>query len=370
MNVPFLELNAAYEELKSDLDAAYQRFMRSGQYVLSSEVEGFEKEYATYCDAKWCVGVSNGLDALHLALRACGIGPRDEVIVPSNTYIATWLAVTQVGATPVPVEPDCRTFNIDPAQIDKAVGPATRAIIPVNLYGQPVDYDSVIKIALRYGLRIIVDNAQAHGARYKSKRVGGLADVECHSFYPTKNLGAFGEAGAITTNDDEVSDRVRVLRNYGSRIRYHNEVAGYNSRLDELQAAFLRVKLRRLDDWNARRRSIANMYLNQLDGSNGLILPTTLAWTEPVWYLFVVRHPSRDALQAALKEAGITTLIHYPVPPHLSSAYKDSGFKSGAFPVAEQLAASCLSLPVGPHMSDEQINAVVNAVQEFCDSSR
>lgn len=364
-HVPFQDLEASYRELKEELDAAYQRFMGSGWYVLGEEVASFEREYAAYCAALHCVGVGHGLDALRLALDACEIGPGDEVIVPSNTYIATWLAVSQVGATIVPVEPEPATFNIDPRRIASAVTARTKAVLPVNLYGQPCDYDPILEIAGDHGLRVIIDNAQAHGAQYKGRPVGGIADVECHSFYPTKNLGAFGEAGAVTTNDPVIADRIRVLRNYGSRIRYQNEQIGYNSRLDELQAGFLRVKLRKLDDWNARRREIAVEYREGLNDVDDLLLPATADWAEHAWHLFVIRHPRRDELQTTLGEAGIQTLIHYPIPPHRSGAYAGSSVSDAALPIADELSQDVLSLPMGPFLDEAATAAVVRAVREL-----
>ena len=333
--------------------------MRSAWYVLGKELEAFEQEYAAYCDSKHCVGVANGLDALHLLLRAYGIGAGDEVIVPSNTYIATWLAVSQVGATPVPVEPDEKTFNLDPAGLAAALTPRTKAIMPVHLYGQPADMDPIMAFARQHGLKVIEDNAQAQGARYKGRRSGSLGDAAGHSFYPGKNLGAFGDAGAITTDDATLADRVRTLRNYGSKKKYYNEVKGYNSRLDELQAALLRVKLKKLDEWNACRGVVAKNYLDQMAGVEDLQLPFVPEWAGPVWHLFVVRHPQRDRLQEQLTAAGIGTMIHYPVPPHLSGAYAGDGWPSGTFPLAEKLAATVLSLPMGPHLSKEQTDIVV-----------
>jgi dTDP-4-amino-4,6-dideoxygalactose transaminase len=424
MIVAFQDFRAPYLELKEEFDVAYHRFMESGWLVLGKETSAFEEEYAAYCQSAFCVGVANGLDALHLALRAMDIGPGDEVIVPSNTYIATWLAVTQVGAVPVPVEPDPATYNIDPARIEKAITARTKVILAVNLYGQPCDYDVIIAIAHRHGLKVAIDNAQAHGARYKGRGAGGIADIECHSFYPSKNLGAYGEAGAITTNDAELADKVRVLRNYGSRVRYHNEVPGYNSRIDELQAAFLRVKLRHLDEWNARRAVIAKQYLAALgreqetgDGrqeerdrrreegdrehvtgnkdrvsekkceggdtfysssiiknpKSKIVLPTVPPWAKPVWHLFVIRHPCREALQKHLADHGIQTLVHYPIPPHLSGAYSslpppDSCSLSPGrwhLPIAEQLANEVLSLPISPHTTHEHVREVCGSIQTF-----
>jgi dTDP-3-amino-3,4,6-trideoxy-alpha-D-glucose transaminase len=359
MNVPFLDLRAAYLELKPEFDAAYARVMDSGWYLLGKELEAFEAEFAAYLGVRHCIGVGNGLDALHLILRGYGIGVGDEVIVPSNTYIATWLAVSYVGAVPVPVEPDPATFNLDPRRVEAAITSRTRAIMPVHLYGQPADMDPIMELAGRRGLKVIEDNAQAHGARYKGRCTGALGDAAGNSFYPGKNLGAFSDAGAVTTNDAALAERIRVLRNYGSRQKYFNEYRGINSRLDELQAAFLRVKLRKLDEWNDRRRTLAAQYRATLADMPGLVLPFVPEWAEPVWHLFVVRHANRAGLQQALTQVGIGTLIHYPVPPHLSGAYADGNWYPGAFPIAEALAKSVLSLPIGPHLLEDQAEQVV-----------
>ena len=364
MSVPFLDFVDPYEELRTELDEAYFRFMRSAWYILGKEVEAFEQEFAAFCGVQHCVGVGNGLEALHLILRAYGIGQGDEVIVPSNTYIATWLAVSYAGAIPVPVEPNSETFNIDPARIEAAITARTKAIMPVHLYGQPADMDPILELARKHGLKVIEDNAQSQGARYKGRRTGSLGDAAGNSFYPGKNLGAFGDAGAVTTNDAILADRVRSLRNYGSKKKYYNECKGYNSRLDELQAAFLRVKLKKLDEWNGRRRAVATRYLADLRDLPGLTLPFVPVWAEPVWHLFVVRHPNREGLQQALTEAGIGTLIHYPVPPHLSGAYADRKWAPGAFPVAEALANTVLSLPMGPHLPEDQADQVVRKTAE------
>jgi dTDP-4-amino-4,6-dideoxygalactose transaminase len=339
--------------------------MESGQYILGEEVEAFEAEFAGYCEARHCIGVGNGLEALHLILRACGIGPGDEVIVPANTYIATWLAVTYAGATPVAVEPDARTFNLDPSLVESTITTKTRAILPVHLYGQPADMRPMLEIAKRHGLRVIEDAAQAHGATYRGRKVGSLGDAAGWSFYPAKNLGALGDAGAVTTNDDQLADKIRLLRNYGSRTKYFNEMRGFNSRLAPLQAALLRVKLQHLDAWNQRRRSLAQMYLRELEGSQGMDLPSVPVGMDPVWHVFVVRHARRDLLQEHLKRMDVGTLIHYPVPPHLSDAYKDMGFKKGDFPLSERMAETVLSLPMGPHIPADQARAVIDAVRRF-----
>lgn len=363
MKVPFLDIGAAYRELKSEIDAAVARVLESGWYILGPEVEAFESEWAAYCEAKHAVGLANGLDALTLALRALDIGPRDEVIVPSNTYIATWLAVTEVGATPVPVEPDPKTYNIDPARIEAAITPRTRALLPVHLYGQPADMDPILDIARRHDLRVIEDGAQAHGARYKGRRIGANGDIVCWSFYPGKNLGALGDAGAITTNDSALAERVMVLRNYGSRKKYVNEERGMNSRLDSIQAAVLRVKLAHLDDWTERRRTIAAHYDENLRGT-GLILPHFPTWADPVWHLYVIRHEERDAIHTKLSEQGVGTLIHYPIPPHMQAAYSDLGYDHGAFPLARDMAGKVLSLPIGPHLSAAQLDVVCGAIKD------
>jgi dTDP-4-amino-4,6-dideoxygalactose transaminase len=359
VNVPFLDFVGPYEELRAELDDAYFRFMRSAWYILGKEVEAFEQEYANYCGAKYCIGVANGLDALHLVLRAWDIGAGDEVIVPSNTYIASWLAASHAGATPVPVEPDPATCNLDPARVEAAITPRTKAIMPVHLYGQPADMDPIMAIARQHGLRVLEDNAQSQGALYKGRRTGSLGDAAGHSFYPGKNLGALGDAGAVTTSDSELANRIRVLRNYGSRKKYFNDCKGYNSRLDELQAALLRVKLRKLDEWNDRRRSAAAFYQLGFAHVPSLTLPFVPDWAEPVWHLYVVRHSQRDALQRGLADRSIGTLIHYPVPPHLSGAYADGKWPAGAFPLAEKLSHTVLSLPIGPHLTSEQAKMVV-----------
>jgi len=356
--IPFLDLGAAYRKLKPEIDAAISRVLESGWYILGPEVEAFEGEWAAYCDAKYAVGLANGLDALILALRALDIGPGDEVIVPSNTYIATWLAVTGVGATPVPVEPDVATHNIDPAQIEAAITSRTRALLPVHLYGQPVDMDLILDIASRHGLRVIEDAAQAHGARYKGKRIGTHGDIVCWSFYPGKNLGALGDAGAITTDDAALAERVALLRNYGSRQKYVNEEAGVNSRLDPIQAAVLRVKLVVLDEWTERRRAVAAAYTKGLAESN-LILPHVPDWADPAWHLYVVRTSDREALRDCLSKSGIGTLIHYPIPPHMQAAYAELGIAPEALPVACDLARKVLSLPMGPHLNLGQMDQII-----------
>ena len=358
--IPFLDLRAGYLELKCETDAAIARVLGNGSYILGEEVEAFETEWSAYCEAKYAVGLANGLDALHLALLALDVGSGDEVIVPSNTYIATWLAVSQCGARPVPVEPDEYTYNIDPARIEAAITRRTKVILPVHLYGQPADLDPILTIAAKHGLRVLEDAAQAQGARYKSKRIGAHGDVVAWSFYPGKNLGAFGDGGAITTNNTEIADRIRVLRNYGSRVKYVNEVIGYNSRLDPIQAAVLRVKLRVLDLWNRRRNVIATKYLNVIDPN--FTLPHVPNYVDPVWHLFVIRHLKRDGLQQQLTKAGIGSMIHYPIPPHLQTAYTGLGFKLGDFPIAEAMANQVLSLPIGPQLKITNAEVISRAL--------
>jgi dTDP-3-amino-3,4,6-trideoxy-alpha-D-glucose transaminase len=361
--IPFLDVSAAYAELRDELAAAASRVMAAGQFILGPEVTAFEEEFATYCDTRHAIGVGSGLDALRLILLGYGVGHGDAVIVPSNTFIATWLAVSQAGATPVPVEPDRDTHNITADAIETAITPSTKAIMPVHLYGQPVDMDGLMALGRDRGIPVIEDAAQAQGARYRGRRAGGLGDAAGFSFYPGKNLGAMGDAGAVTTDDDALADRVRMLRNYGSKVKYHHDLPGLNSRLDSLQAAFLRIKLRRLDEWNDRRRARAARYLERLAGVEGLVLPAVPEWAEPVWHLFVVRHPQRDALQTRLSEVGVDTIIHYPIPPHLTGAYA-AGFAGRPLPVAERLADEVLSLPMGPHLSLEDSEKVAVAVRE------
>lgn len=363
MSVPFLDVGEGYRELRTGIDDAIARVLASGWYILGPEVEAFESEYAAYCETSHCIGLGNGLDALHLALRAMDVGPGDEVIVPSNTYIATWLAVSQCGATPVPVEPVEATYNIDPALIEAAVTSKTKVILPVHLYGQPADLDPILEIARKHALRVLEDGAQAHGAHYKGKRLGAHGDAVAWSFYPGKNLGALGDGGAITTGSAELAERIRVLRNYGSREKYVNEVQGYNSRLDSIQAAVLRVKLKYLDEWNTRRSVIAGQYLQGFAGA-GLILPSVPDWAEPVWHLFVIRSPNRDELRKRFSETGIGSPIHYPIPPHKQPAYSKSGFAADEFPLASKMASEVLSLPIGPQLHISQIEEVIAAVAE------
>jgi dTDP-4-amino-4,6-dideoxygalactose transaminase len=353
--IPFLDLRLATDELRPEIDRAIARVVTSGCYILGAEVAAFENEFAAYSGARHCVGVASGLDALTLLLRGLGIGAGDEVIVPSNTYIATWLAVSAVGARVVPVEPELLTFNLDPERVEDAIGPRTRAILAVHLYGKAAAMGALGEIARRRGVTLVADAAQAHG-------VNLAGAPSAFSFYPTKNLGALGDGGAVVTDDAALAGRIRALGNYGSRKKYLNEVRGVNSRLDPLQAAVLRVKLQYLEEWNRRRRKIAELYLNQLDGIPDLVLPGVAAGGDSVWHVFAIRHPHRDwlARQLALEEIG--SMIHYPVPPHLSEAYRDAGYRRGSFPIAERIAAEELSLPLHPHLTAEQVEEIIGSV--------
>jgi dTDP-4-amino-4,6-dideoxygalactose transaminase len=362
--IPFLDLKAAYHELASELDAAVLRASRSGWYIGGAEVESFEQDFAAYAQAKYCVGVGNGLDALTLALRALDIGNGDEVIVPSHTFIATWLAVSAVGAIPVPVEPLSGSYHVDAASIEAHITPRTKGILPVHLYGIPVDMDAICKLAKKHGLYVIEDAAQAHGAKVRGQRVGGHGDIVAWSFYPGKNLGAFGDGGAITTNNKELAERIRRLGNYGSAVKYFNQERGVNSRLDPIQAAVLSVKLKYLDQWNQRRNEIANIYRQTLM-EFPVALPQTPEWADVIWHLFVIRFPERDTLQEHLKNEGVQTFVHYPIPPHLQLAYQDFNLAPGSLPVAEGYAKELLSLPMGPHLTLSAVEQVIESITRF-----
>ena len=362
--VPFLDLKAAYAEQGRELDEALVSVGRGAWYLLGEQLSAFERAYAQYVGAKHCVGVANGLDALHLALRALGVGAGDEVIVPSHTFVASWLAVSHVGAVPVPVEVDEATYCLDPARVEAAITPKTKALMLVHLYGHPADTTALREIAEKHGLKLLEDAAQAQGASWQGKRAGALGHAAGWSFYPGKNLGALGDAGAVTTDDDAVADALRKLRNYGAQVKYRHEVDGVNSRLDELQAAALRIKLAKLDEWNARRRLVAERYARELAGLP-LRLPTVAAGAEAVWHLYVVRTPKREALQAHLHERGVDTVIHYPTPCHRQGAYASLGLGEGALPVAETIAREVLSLPIGPHLTEAQQTRVIDAVRAF-----
>ncbi|MFV1528123.1 MULTISPECIES: DegT/DnrJ/EryC1/StrS family aminotransferase [unclassified Phaeobacter] len=364
MQVPFLDLKAAYDELAERSEPRMLESLRSGWYILGPDVAGFEQAFARYCGVSHALGVANGLDALRLALVALEIGPGDRVLVPSNTYIATWLAVSQCGAIPVPVEPDPATHNITADGIRAAMVPGAKAVIPVHLYGQPADMTAIMAVARELGLKVIEDAAQAHGARWNGRSIGGTGDIVCWSFYPGKNLGALGDGGAVTTDDDALADRLSLLRNYGSHEKYRNEVAGFNSRLDPVQASFLTVKLAVLDDWNARRAQIAARYLSELCDL-GIALPNVAAKADPVWHLFVVRHPDRDRLAKDLADVGVQTLVHYPIPPHAQAAYASLGLTDSMLPLATQLAREVISLPIGPHQSHAQTDHVISCLRRL-----
>jgi len=361
MKIPFLDLRATYKELQSDIDTAVASVLDSGWYLRGTAVSQFEEEFAKYCRVSHCIAVSNGLDALHLALRAWDIGPGDEVIVPSHTFIATWLAVSYTGATPVPVEVDPQTFNLDPALVGSAITSRTKAIIPVHLYGQTADCDPIVALAREHGIRVLEDAAQAQGAMYHGRVAGSLGDCAAFSFYPGKNLGAFGDAGAITTNDPALAARVRELANYGSAVKYLHAEKGFNCRMDELQAAVLSVKLRHLDEWNARRSQVAGLY-NAALVDCGLVLPSVPEGMTPSWHLYVIRSNHRDELQKRLLATGIETLIHYPVPCFSQPAYREARIPATRFPVAARLASEVLSLPIGPHLALDDVERIANCV--------
>jgi len=367
MKVSFLDLRETYTRLKDEIEEAVLSSLDSGLYILGLNLEQFEEEFAAYCGCKYCVGVANGLDALQLILRAYNIGPGDEVIVPANTFIATALAVSNVGAVPVFAEPDERTYNIDPDRIENAITPKTKAIMPVHLYGQVASMTEIHNIGRRHGLKIIEDAAQAHGAEYLGKKAGNLGDAAGFSFYPTKNLGAFGDGGAVTTNDPEIAQFVQHARNYGSKQKYYNAFRGVNSRLDEIQAAILRVKLRFLDEWNTRRRALANLYYKELEPlrPHSLILPYVPDGISPVWHVFAVRTKVRDELIRYLNQHEIGTLIHYPVPPYRQEAYNDLANSLPGFPLTDRISNEILSLPMGIHLDDEQVEYVCRIIREF-----
>lgn len=365
MKTPFLELAPGYLELRAEIDAAISGVLAGGWYILGTEVARFEEEFAQYLGAKHCVGVASGLDALVLSLMAYEIGPGAEVIVPSNTYFATALAVSRVGAQVVFIEPRIETHNLDPVRLETAITERTGAVIPVHLYGLPAEMDEINAVARKHGIRVIEDAAQAHGAKYRGRRIGTLGDAAAFSFYPGKCLGAFGDAGAVVTNDDDIADKVRMLRNYGSRLKYFNDCKGLNSRLDELQAAILRVKLRYLDAWNSRRSKLASLLQKTLCEVPEIATPAQPPGIESCWHLYVIRTPERDLVQQALENHGIGTMIHYPLPPYRQKAYAELGLPKGSFPIADQLADEVLSLPMGPHLADrEWIQVLRKTIQE------
>ena len=367
MNVPFVDLQAQYKSIKAEVDAGIARVIESASFVLGREVEAFEAAFAEYVGARFCMGVSNGTAAIQLAVTACGLGAGDEVIVPANTFFASAEAVSTAGATPVFVDADPVSYNIDVAKIEAAITERTRAILPVHLYGQPADLDPIFEIAARRNLVVIEDAAQAHGARYKGRRVGALGRAGCFSFYPGKNLGAYGEGGAVVTDDEEVARRVRLLRDHGSERKYHHEIVAYNFRLEGIQGAVLNAKLRHLDGWNRLRREHAARY-NELLRESGLVLPREMPDAEHVYHLYVVQTGERDRLQKTLGEAGVQTGIHYPVPIHLQPAYASLNYKAGDFPETERQASRVLSLPMFPELTESQIMHIVETIQEATES--
>ncbi|RTD95851.1 DegT/DnrJ/EryC1/StrS family aminotransferase [Variovorax atrisoli] len=363
--IPFFDIHAGHSELADELNLAFQRVLKSGHLIMGPELSAFESEFADYCGVKHCIGVGNGLDALALTLRARGIKPGDEVIVPSQTFIATWLGVSMVGATPVPVEIDPLTYNLDPSRILSKVTSKTKAIVPVHLYGLPAAMSEIMEIAKSAELFVMEDAAQGHGATHHGKRTGALGHAATFSFYPTKNLGGMGDGGAIVTSDDDLADKLRMLRNYGSKKKYVHEVAGVNSRLDELQAAILRVKLSRLDEWNDRRRKIAQRYSAALDGVGDLRVPLIPPATTHVFHLYVVSTKNREELARYLDSVGISTLVHYPIPPHMQGAYSELAYAAESFPLGSAASNEALSLPIWPQMSFDQVDIVVEHVRKF-----
>lgn len=364
MNIPFVSFKPLEKELDTELRAAFERVYTNSWYIEGKEDEKFEAAFAEYCESKYCVGTGNGLDSLMLALKALGISSGDEVIVPSNTYIATALAVTYVGAKPVFVEPDIRTFDVDPNRIEEAITSKTKAIMPVHLYGQPCDMEPIVEIAKKHNLYIVEDCAQAHGATYKGKKIGSFGDAAGFSFYPGKNLGALGDAGATVTNSKELADKVRALGNYGSDYKYHHIYQGNNSRLDEMQAAFLAAKLPVLDKVNENRRATAKKYLEGIKNKE-VVLPYVPEYANPVWHIFGIRCKRRKELEEFLNSKGIGTNKHYPIPMHLQECYKDLGFKKGDFPIAEEISETELSIPMYYGMTDEEVQYVIDAINAF-----
>ncbi|MDF2450177.1 MAG: aminotransferase [Bacteroidota bacterium] len=366
--IPFLSFSKMHEETKLGIYEAFESVYESNYFILGDKVKIFEKFYADFNKTNYCIGVGNGLDALIISLRALEIGNGHEVIVPSNTFIASLLAISAVGAKPVLVEPCITTYNIDPALIENAITSNTKAIMPVHLYGQACEMESIMFIANKHKLFVIEDNAQAQGATYNGKLTGSFGNINGTSFYPGKNLGALGDAGVITTNDKALFEKGKRLRNYGSEKKYFNQVKGYNSRLDELQAAFLSVKLKHLEKWNKERNKIADQYNNLLNNNREIILPKIATKSTSVYHLYVIRTQKRDELQAYLTERGIGTVIHYPVPPHLQEAFSDLGYEKGDFPIAEEIAGTCLSLPLYPGLKEEEIEFICLTIKQFFNS--
>lgn len=364
MNVPFVDLSPSHHQIEAELDAAWRSVRDGGHFILGHQVNEFEQRFARYCETEFSVGVANGLDAIALILQALEIGSGDEVIVPANTFIATWLAVSKIGARPVPADCDLATGNIDPGAVLRAITSRTRAVIPVHLYGRPAELSELSRIAEQAGIHLVEDAAQAHGARYNSRRMGSFGIAAAFSFYPTKNLGALGDGGAVTTNDRKIAEQVRRLGNYGATTKYHHEIAGGNSRLDELQAAFLSAKLTRLDGWNVERQRIAESYTVALQSVTGLHLPPPSNHIESVYHLYTIRTRERNQLAATLAAYGVQTVIHYPTPPHLQPAFAHLGYQRGAFPVTERISSEILSLPIWPGMSADAIDHVAHSVRK------
>lgn len=365
MKIPYLSFESQNSLIKEELLSSFENFFDSKWYVLGEQVKAFEKKYAEFNHVNHCIGVSNGLDALHLSLKALDIGKGEEVIVPSNTYIATALAVSYTGAIPVFVEPDIKTYNLDPIKIESAITKNTKAIMPVHLYGQACEMEAIMKIASKHNLFVIEDNAQSQGATFNGKMTGSFGNANGTSFYPGKNLGALGDAGAVTTDNADLAERIFRLRNYGSSKKYFNEEIGFNMRLDECQAGFLSVKLKYLDEWTKQRQEIAVWYNEELKGIGDLILPEVAEGASHVYHIYMVTTKKRDALQKFLHEKGIGTLIHYPIPPHLQKAYQHLGFKKGDFPIAEEIAETCLSLPLWPGMTRQEVEFVADNIKSF-----
>lgn len=369
MKIPFVDLKIQYQTIQDDVNSNLQEVMRRCDFVLGQDVKTFEEEFATFCQVEYAVGLDSGYSALELILRAYGIGPGDEVITAANTFIATAFAITNTGAKPVLVDIDPATYNLDPTLLEAAITPATRAIMPVHLYGQTADMDPILHIASKHGMQVIEDAAQAHGARYKGKRAGSLGDAAAFSFYPGKNLGAYGDGGAVVTNDPQLAERIRMLRDLGMRVKYHHEIKGFNHRLDTMQAAVLRVKLRHLDDWNAARRQVARQYDLRLSDLI-IIIPSTPEWAEHIYHLYVIRAENRDALQKYLNQAGIASGLHYPIPIHLQPAYQELGYQEGDFPITEQYAKEILSLPMYPELTTDAVDYVADTIKAFLEESQ
>ena len=363
--IKFYDLKKINKKYENSLIRGFQKVLKSGFYINYKEVDKFEKNFSKYCNVKYCIGVANGLEGIFLILKALNIGTGDEVIVPANTYIASWLAVTHTGAKVVPVEPEINSFNIDPNQIEKKISTKTKAIIVVHLYGQMADMDSILRIANKYNLKVIEDCAQAHGATYKNKKSGSIGDAAAFSFYPTKNLGAIGDAGAVTTNNLKLAKNIELLRNYGSKRKYFNHLIGYNSRLDEIQASFLNIKLRLLDNENSKRKDIARYYSKNLVNVPNIIIPKVMKYNSHVWHLYVIRSSKRDLLMKKLKKLNVETLIHYPLPPHLQNAYKYLKFKKKSFLISEDIHSTALSLPMSTNLSIKDLSYVVNSIKKI-----